>query len=93
MTNLNSTEIIAPMTWKQYFVTPWADSYDQELKYEYLMSSLHGLNLNHATTCLLSIVALFSTQGIAQSQLTIPLETIRREHFTFSLLVSIYLLF
>jgi hypothetical protein len=79
------------MKWKQYFVTPWADSYEQEMKYEYLMSSLHGLSLNHETTCLLSIVALFSTQDIGQGQLTVPLDAIRREQYSFSLLVSLYL--
>ena len=47
-----------------YFI--WNDSrffaFLQEMKYEYLMSSLHQLKLNHETTCLLSVVALFSTQ-------------------------------
>ena len=68
---------IGPMQWKQYFVTPWANSIEHELQYEYLLSCLHSLNLDHETACLLSVVALFSTQGLKQHQLSIPLENVR----------------
>ncbi len=37
------------MKWKQYFATPWADSYEQELKYEYLVWFLIEL-LNWVST-------------------------------------------
>jgi len=53
------------------------------------MASLHNLSLDRETTCILSAVALFSTQSISQSQLTVPLENFRKHQYGFALLVSL----
>lgn len=79
---------LAPLTWKQYFVMPWADSHEQELKYGNLMSSLHSLSLTPETTCLLSTIALFSTCDIPQILLNVPVDDLRHQQYQLSLLVK-----
>jgi len=57
------------------------------------MSSLHNLKLSHETTCLLSVVALFSTEDLSQEQLRIPYDNVRRQQYNFSLLVRFHLIY
>jgi len=71
----------APLGWSQYFATPWANSIEHERRFEYLLYSLHDLNLDVETACLLTILALFSSHGLQPYQITAPLEDLRFEHY------------
>ena len=59
---------VPSVEWHQVFTTPWADSAEHERKYVYLFSLLKDLKLDFNSACLLTIVALFSTERINENQ-------------------------
>ncbi len=64
---LSNYVTVPSVKWHQFFTTPWANSVEHERKYEYLVSYLNSLQLDFQSACLLSLVALFSTEGIDET--------------------------
>lgn len=89
---LSSVVTVPAVKWNQFFVTPWANSVEHEKKYEYLVSCLNNLKLDFQSACLLSVVALFSTEGMDKSQLTpTAISVVKKQQQKFCFLLFRYL--
>ena len=69
---------VPSVEWHQVFTTPWADSAEHEQKYVFLFSLLKDLKLDFNSACLLTIVALFSTERINDTQFMLSEDSIKK---------------
>ena len=81
---------VPSVEWHQVFTTPWADSAEHEQKYVFLFSLLKDLRLDFNSACLLTIVALFSTERINDTQFLLSEESIKKIRYVFQNTIQEY---
>lgn len=79
--NQNTSEGLKRLEVFQIFPTPWASDKHEEEQYEKLLRTIFELRMDHVTTTLLTLMALFT--DTETDQLTMPKEVnALQEHFT-----------